>query len=309
LGLSGKLFDVLIDDSSHEFYDQKRIIQSAYKYLSPGGILVIEDIFLAYDEENYNIILEPFKKYFSSITFIETKHSLQHSEGWNNDKLLVLVRNDYSIAQGYIDHITSSFVNAGEGISKIDEFVKDMEGMSGTNTRHLYNNILNFPDARYLEIGVWKGSSVCAAMLGNSAKVLCIDNWSEFGGPKEPFLNNFYRCIGNNSAEYLELDCFTLDISEIGKYNIYLYDGNHSEESHYKSLVYFQDALDDTFIFIVDDWNWNYVRSGVERAIQDLKLEILFQEEIHLTDDGSTTTDPLWWNGVAVFLLQKKSPD
>lgn len=32
-----------------------------------------------------------------------------------------------------------------------------MDGMSGIKTRHFYNNLLNYYDARYLEIGTWKG--------------------------------------------------------------------------------------------------------------------------------------------------------
>ncbi len=55
-------------------------------------------------------------------------------------------------------------------------------------------------DCRYLEIGVWKGSSLCAAMWKNEITCLAIDNWSEFGGPKSRFLYNFNKFKGNNNA-------------------------------------------------------------------------------------------------------------
>ena len=84
--------------------------------------------------------------------------------------------------------IETAFLNAENKISKITNEIINMEGMSGTKTRHFYNNLLNTEDARYLEIGTWKGSSVCSAMYGNTAKIICIDNWSEFGGPKNEFL-------------------------------------------------------------------------------------------------------------------------
>jgi len=71
-----------------------------------------------------------------------------------------------------------------------------MEGMSSTKTRHFYNNLLQMTDARYLEIGTYKGSSVCSAMFNNRAKVICIDNWSEFGGPRSEFLINFKKYQG-----------------------------------------------------------------------------------------------------------------
>lgn len=74
--------------------------------------------------------------------------------------------------QTYKNIISIAFENAENKISKITEEIIKMEGMSGTKTRHFYNNLLNTEDARYLEIGSWKGSSVCSAMCGNKAKVV-----------------------------------------------------------------------------------------------------------------------------------------
>jgi len=205
-----------------------------------------------------------------------------------------------------INNLELFFENAEKGISKIDEHLKVMDGMSGIKTRHFYNNLLTIENSRYLEIGTWKGSSVCSAMCGNSSKVLCIDNWSEFGGPKLEFLENFKKYKGNNKAEYIESDCFKLDISTIGKFNIYMYDGNHSYDSHYKSLTYFIDAMEDEFVLIVDDWNWLEVQRATINSIKDLNLNILWNKEIKLNDTGETTLDKEgWWNGIAVFLLKK----
>jgi hypothetical protein len=83
--------------------------------------------------------------------------------------------------------IDTAFKNAENDISKLTDDILSMEGMTGKKTRHFYNNLLNTEDARYLEIGCWKGSSVCSAMYGNKAKIVCIDNWSEFEGPKTEF--------------------------------------------------------------------------------------------------------------------------
>lgn len=89
-----KLYKVIIDDSTHVFIDQINIINIGYKYLLPGGILIIEDIFRDADESVYKEYLKPVSKYFSSVTFVITEHSLKWSPEWNNDKLLVLYRND-----------------------------------------------------------------------------------------------------------------------------------------------------------------------------------------------------------------------
>ena len=101
--------------------------------------------------------------------------------------------------------IETSFKNAENNISKITNDIINMDGMSRTNTRHFYNNLLNSDDARYLEIGTWKGSSVCSAMCNNQAKVICIDNWSEFGGPKSEFLVNFEKFKGKMTQPLLKM--------------------------------------------------------------------------------------------------------
>ena len=209
----------------------------------------------------------------------------------------------------YKTHIETSFENAENYTSKITIDIINMEGMSGTKTRHFYNNLLSIPDARYLEIGTWKGSSVCSAMFGNKAKVVCIDNWSEFGGPKSEFLVNFEKFKGENSAKFIENDCYKVNVSVLPKFNIYMYDGNHTNESHYKALLHYYNCLDDIFIFIVDDWNWQDVRNGTISSIKKLNLKVLYEKEIRLTWDNSTTLEPqlskTWWNGIYVAILQK----
>jgi hypothetical protein len=205
--------------------------------------------------------------------------------------------------------VNNAFNNAENNISKITTDIINMEGMSGTKTRHFYNNLLNTEDARYLEIGTWKGSSVCSAMYGNKATVLCIDNWSEFGGPKHEFLENFNKFKGDNNATFIESDCYSIDVSILPKFNIYMYDGNHTCESHYNALLHYYNCLDDIFIFIVDDWNWKDVRDGTLNAIQKLNLNIVYEKEIRLTFDNSVTAEPelsqTWWNGIYVAILRK----
>lgn len=206
----------------------------------------------------------------------------------------------------YKHHVETAFQNAENNQSKIIGDIINMDGMTGTKTRHFYNNLLAMDDARYLEIGTWKGSSVCAAMCNNKATVTCIDNWSEFGSHKSDFLNNFDRFKGNNTATFIENDCFQVDISTLPKFNLFMYDGNHTVESHYKALSYFYDCMDDVFIFIVDDWNWDFVRDPTQKSIQDLNLKIIYEKEIRLTSDNSTTqARDTWWNGIYVAVLQK----
>jgi hypothetical protein len=208
--------------------------------------------------------------------------------------------------------VETAFQNAENNISKITEDIINMDGMSGIKTRHFYNNLLNTENARYLEIGTWKGSSVCSAMCGNEARVVCIDNWSEFGGPKSEFLVNFEKFKGKNDATFIEDDCYKVDVSLLPKFNIYMYDGNHTHESHYNALTHYYNCLDDVFIFIVDDWNWKYVRDGTIDSIKKLEFNILYEKSIRTTNDDThpesgSPEQKAWHNGIYVAIFQKNT--
>ena len=90
-------FDVIIDDSTHLFDDQIRVIKNCYKFLKTNGIMIIEDIYRfrrGYQEEKYYDKLSNIKKYFHEIFFIETKHVNNFTANWKNEKILLLIRND-----------------------------------------------------------------------------------------------------------------------------------------------------------------------------------------------------------------------
>ena len=208
--------------------------------------------------------------------------------------------------QLYIQHVDTALDNAQQCKSKITSDVLAIDGMSGSKTRHFYNNLLTIDDARYLEIGTYKGSTVSAAMCNNNASVVCIDNWSEFGMNLQEFLKNFNTFKGNNNARFIEKDCWLVDPMALGKFNIYMYDGHHAHDSHYKALSHFMSCLDNVFIYIVDDWNWKAVRDGTNSAIYDLKLKIHHQREILVSEESSVWPDRQgWWNGITIFVLEK----
>jgi predicted O-methyltransferase YrrM len=85
-------YDVIIDDSSHNHADQIRIIKEAFPLLKQGGILVIEDIFRSTAEEEYTKELCDVLFLCSSAYFVMCEHTNRWSPGWDNDKLLVLVK-------------------------------------------------------------------------------------------------------------------------------------------------------------------------------------------------------------------------
>ena len=85
-------YDIIVEDTTHQFEDQIRVIENTYSYLKPGGILIIEDIFKSYNEKNYIDRLTPILEHFQDYYFIEVDHVNRNSTGWNNDKLFILVK-------------------------------------------------------------------------------------------------------------------------------------------------------------------------------------------------------------------------
>lgn len=205
------------------------------------------------------------------------------------------------LVRKYIDHVEKAGVDAEECTSKCSPDIMDLDGMSGVFTRHFYNNVVSMENTRYLEIGTWKGSSTCSAMFGNEADVVCVDNWSEFGDVKKDFLENVEKFKGANKLTIVEKDAFTTTVSDFPhKFNIYLYDGHHSIESHEKSLTHLIDAMDDVFIFMVDDWGWGDSQTGTHQALAKLGLVIEY-EKSYAEPGGSEG----WWNGCGVYVLRK----
>jgi hypothetical protein len=220
-----------------------------------------------------------------------------------------------------IHHITVSLINARSEKSKLDSETKDgkeileYDGMTGTRTRHFYNNICNSDEVqniKYLEVGTWNGSSSMSAAYKNKISALFIDNWSQFGGDPGIFKENMSKYAKDAEVFLLESDCWEVDLNELdmGPFNVYLYDGAHTELDHFKSLDYYYPILEDVFIFMVDDWNWPNVRDGTMRAINKLKLHVLFRHEEFISEDDLQNMPKhqgkkTWWNGMACFLLEK----
>ena len=88
----GELFDVILDDASHNPDDQATMIRTVMPFLKQGGLFIIEDIFREHPEKNFEDALLEVKNLVSFHTFIVCDHVNRHSPGWNNDKMLVMVR-------------------------------------------------------------------------------------------------------------------------------------------------------------------------------------------------------------------------
>ena len=66
----------------------------------------------------------------------------------------------------------------------------------------------------------------------------------------------------------IEMDFRSIDYEAIGsRFNVFFFDGPHSDKDHYDALCLPQPCLDDQYVLIVDDWNLREVRQGTRRAI------------------------------------------
>jgi hypothetical protein len=250
--------------------------------------------------------------------------------------------------QFLISHIKDSLDKANQYTSKITDDILNMDGLTGIKTRHFYNNLCTMKDTRYLEIGTYTGSSLCSCLYNNNIEAVVIDNWSELFPiininisniilnnyslddimnditkqyntpflPENVFYTNLYNFIGKNNVLVIGNNCWDIDPQIIGPFNIYLYDGCHKEESHFKALNHYLNCLDNIFIYLIDDWNWNEVRQGTLKSIENNFLDIIYQKEI-FTNNQTHPTYGLgpgdkagkygdWHNGLCIFILKKR---
>lgn len=173
---------------------------------------------------------------------------------------------------------------------QLPSWVLELDGMSGRKYRIFVNQIFRaLGTASYLEVGSWAGSTAVSVMVNNECRVVCIDNWSEFGGPKKEFQRNMKRASSAlNSWELIEEDFRRVDFSSISpRASVYLFDGPHSETDQFDGIVAALPALREEFLLIVDDYNYQRVRTGTKRAIAHLGLEKLCAIEVLTTQNGA----------------------
>lgn len=150
--------------------------------------------------------------------------------------------------------------------------------LTGRYVRNILNTICS-DISSYLEIGLYRGGTFEAALFGNAIFALGIDNWSQNWGPgssKAEFYSRLEAVRGQNNVVIKEGDCWEAEIS--GPFDAYFFDGPHGYQDQYDALVKFYHAMDNDFIYIVDDYD--EVKSpevvrAVQDSLKDLNVEIL----------------------------------
>lgn len=208
---------------------------------------------------------------------------------------------------GKIEQIKDAIDMAKIHGSKLTPEALRVPGFTSIKIRHLLNN-LGAISTNYLEIGSHVGGTFCSTCCGNPLnEAVAIDNYSEFnkdGETKADFLDNAdsFVCM-ETIFTLIEEDCFVVKNLGKSKFDLYLYDGQHTESSQQRAVTHFLPNLTEEFIFVVDDWSFVGVESGTRGGIKIADLKILF-ECILETKEGEMPNDA-FHNSIAVFLLKQ----
>jgi predicted O-methyltransferase YrrM len=180
----------------------------------------------------------------------------------------------------------------------------DVENLARENNLALLNLAARCldPGEAYIEVGVFHGASLIAAMLGNDDKSFVgIDSFEFREATREKVEGNLAR-YGLDVPELIVGDAFelvpggALGDTEIG---VWYYDAAHSYEAQVEGLRIAEPWLAPGALVIADDTDWEHV----ERAMDDYLASQPRARRI-LTIDGSSRGAPQWWEGMQVLVWE-----
>jgi predicted O-methyltransferase YrrM len=151
----------------------------------------------------------------------------------------------------------------------------------------------------YVEVGVFHGASLVAAMLGNEDKEFVgIDSFGFRDATLEKVVANLAR-FGLTPPTILVGDAFELvPAGALGDtaIGVWYYDASHSYESQLEGLRIAEPFLVPGALIVVDDTDWD----DVSRAMDDYLASQSRARRI-LALDGKDRGAPQWWEGMQVF--------
>lgn len=184
---------------------------------------------------------------------------------------------------------------------RLAPIAEDVENLARENNLALLNLAASClgDGESYVEIGVFHGASLIAAMTGNEGKrFVGIDSFGFRDATLEKVEANLAR-FGLPRPEILVGDAFelvpagALDGARVG---VWYYDASHTYEAQLDGLRIAEQVLAPGALLIVDDTDWE----DVDRALEDYLAEQPRARRL-LTLDGSTRGAPQWWEGMQVL--------
>ena len=185
---------------------------------------------------------------------------------------------------------------------RFQSVAEDVENIARENNLALVNlaaSCLEEGEA-YVEIGVYHGASLIAAMLGNEGKrFIGIDSFGFREASLEKVEANLTR-YGLEVPEIVVGDAFELvPAGALGetRVGVWYYDSAHSFEAQVEGLQIAEPLLAPGALVIVDDTDWD----DVERAMDAYLAEQPRARRL-LTIEGNTRGAPQWWEGMQVLV-------
>jgi predicted O-methyltransferase YrrM len=179
--------------------------------------------------------------------------------------------------------------------------VEEVENLASENVLALLNLAASClgPDETYVEVGVYHGASLIAALLGNGdRRVVGIDSFGFRDTSLEKIEANLER-FGVPRPEILVGDVFELvPGGALGETSVgvWYYDAAHDYDSQVEGLRIAEPLLASGALMIVDDTDW----TDVARALDDYVAAQPRATRI-LTIDGKDRGSPQWWEGMQVL--------
>lgn len=232
-------YDIIIEDTTHEFEDQIRVIENVYQYLKPGGILIVEDIFKSYNENDYINRLKHLLDKFQDYYFVELDHINRNSTGWDNDKLFILVKGgDVPIFKNTnkLTIITPSYrinnllqIKNSINFDYIDEWIIVYDGSKITENPNLFENQENNKIKEYL----YKGEGIYGNPQRNYAlsKITNLNALLYYLDDDNIIHPNLYRLL-NIVVDSSKMYSFNQFRPQVDRLRL------RAEDEHLKSFVY-----------------------------------------------------------------------
>jgi len=180
--------------------------------------------------------------------------------------------------------------------------VEHVENLARENNLALLNLAASClgPDEIYVEVGVFHGASLVAAMLGNEGRrrFVGIDSFDFRDGSLDRVEQNLAH-FGVGQSELIVGDVFELvpggALGE-ARAGVWYYDALHTYEGQMEGLRIAEPWLAPGALLIVDDTDWEQVA----RAMDDYLAEQPRVRRV-LTVCGKDRGSPQWWEGMQVL--------
>jgi len=228
--------------------------------------------------------------------------------------------------------ITQEFVEAAltladVGQSKISERERELFGLTSVRLKALLNNLCSVKDTNYLELGVYRGSTLISAMFGNpTCKAVGVENFKyeerelKRWAPEGDIWNNMKTQLAANIQRYNEpngpvnINNITLregsfeelDWSDSPKFNVVFFDiAPPSADSYDAFFTKVVPTLSSESVVVFS--NYSNERHSKELDAAIIKHADLFDVQWRKQRvSGGTSDSTQYYSGITILGLKKK---